>query len=130
MATTNLPAKADRRAEPLELNSFVRIRTFLSPLEGRVGASAVAASVDAQPRRASGTDFAIPLDLSFPARIRKFLWLSSGLFSAACFAMPALGIFSLGAVETEGIGASFLVGIPIACLFGLTSLLRFGPEPA
>jgi hypothetical protein len=68
-------------------------------------------------------------EVSFPARIRKFVWLSSGMFSAASLVMPALGIFALGA-STEGLGANFFAGIASACVFALTSRLRFGPDEA
>jgi hypothetical protein len=61
-------------------------------------------------------------------RLRKFLWLSSGLFSAASFAMAMVGVLAYG--STEGLGLSFLAGTASACLFGLASLLRFGPETA
>jgi hypothetical protein len=124
MATTNHPAMAGLRAVPLKLFSFLRIPRF------RARASRVAVSENPQLQRAIPTDFAEPLELSFPARIRKFLWLSSGLFSAASFAMPALGILALGSVQTRGLGANFLAGIVSAALFGLASLLRFGPEQA
>lgn len=69
-----------------------------------------------------------PLELTFLARIRKFLWLSSGLFSAASFAIPAIGVLAFG--SSDGIGTSFLAAIVSACLFGLTSFLHFGPETA
>src|SRR5439155_791463 len=32
--------------------------------------------------------------LTFMDRLRKFLWLSSGLFSAAAFAVPAIGVIA------------------------------------
>jgi len=68
------------------------------------------------------------LELTFFARIRKFVWLSSGLFSAASFAIPAIGILAFGTLD--GLGTSFLAAIMSACLFGLASFLRFGPETA
>ncbi|MCI4371119.1 MAG: hypothetical protein L3J78_00540 [Thermoplasmata archaeon] len=61
-------------------------------------------------------------------RIRKFLWLSSGLFSAASFAIPAFGVLAFGSIE--GLTTSFAAAIVSACLFGLASLLHFGPDVA
>jgi hypothetical protein len=122
MTTLNPPAMAVRKAEPLQLPFLRRIRKLWSRI------APVAASEPAVTREAMGMDFAEPLELSFPARVRKFLWLSNGLFGAASFAMPALGILALGSVQTRGLGANFLAGIVSACLFGLASLLRFGPE--
>lgn len=73
-------------------------------------------------------DLAEPLELNFLGRVRKFLWLSSGLFSAASFAIPAIGVLAFGTLD--GLGASFLVAVVSACLFGLASLLHFGPDSA
>ncbi len=66
--------------------------------------------------------------LTFPARVRKFLWLSSGLFSAASLMIPAIGYLAFGSVE--GAPTNFLAAVVSACLFGLTSLLHFGPAEA
>lgn len=60
------------------------------------------------------------------SRVRTFLWVSSGLFSAACLAIPAIGAFAYGTLD--GLGTSFLAAILSACLFGLGSVLRFGPD--
>ncbi|MGI0149540.1 MAG: hypothetical protein ACREDF_08430 [Thermoplasmata archaeon] len=73
-------------------------------------------------------DLAEPFELTFFARIRKFFWLSSGLFSAASFAIPAIGLLAFG--TSDGVGTNFLAAIVSACLFGLASLLHFGPETA
>ena len=83
---------------------------------------------------ATAADLAVPLDLGEPleltffARIRKFLWISSGLFSAASFSIPAIGLVAFG--TSDGLGTSFFAAIVSACLFGLASLLHFGPETA
>lgn len=66
--------------------------------------------------------------LTLTARFRKFLWLSSGLFSAASFTIPAVGYFAFG--TADGAAANFLAGVVSACLFGVASLLHFGPEEA
>jgi len=60
------------------------------------------------------------------SRVRTFLWVSSGLFSAACLAIPAIGAFAFG--TSEGLGTSFLAAILSACFFGVGSVLRFGPD--
>lgn len=73
-------------------------------------------------------DFVEPLELTFLVRIRKFLWLSSGLFSAASFAIPAIGVLAFGTLD--GLGTSFVAAVVSACLFGLGSLLHFGPDTA
>ena len=69
-----------------------------------------------------------PLRVALLVRIRKFFWLSSGLFSAASFAIPAIGVIAFG--STVGLGTSFLAAVISACLFGLASFLHFGPEVA
>jgi hypothetical protein len=73
-------------------------------------------------------DLGEPLELTFLARICKFLWLSSGLFSAASFAIPAIGVLAFGTLD--GLGTSFLAAVVSGCLFGLASLLHFGPDVA
>lgn len=67
-------------------------------------------------------------ELTLLQRIRKFLWLSCGLFSAASFAIPAIGYAAFGTLE--GTSTKFVAGVASACLFGLASLLNFGPETA
>ena len=66
--------------------------------------------------------------LTFMDRVRKFMWLSSGLFSAAAFAVPAVGVMVYGTFE--GGGTSFMAAVVSACLFGVTTLLNFGPDEA
>lgn len=80
----------------------------------------------AQTATAVDVDEAVPLTLI--ARFRKFLWLSSGLFSAASFAIPAIGYAAFGTFE--GVSTNFLAAIVSGCLFGLASFLHFGPEEA
>jgi len=62
------------------------------------------------------------------ARVRKFLWLSSGMFSAASFAIPFVGFMAYGTSQTAS--TNFLAAVVSACLFGIASLLHFGPEVA
>jgi 4-hydroxybenzoate polyprenyltransferase len=68
------------------------------------------------------------LESYFFPRIRKFLWLASGLLSAACFAVPVMGLVAFG--TANDVGTSFLVAVVSACLFGVASLWHFGPESA
>ncbi len=68
------------------------------------------------------------VDLTFMGRLRKFLWLSSGLFSAASFAIPVLGYVAFGTFS--GMATNFVAAVASAGLFGLASLLHFGPETA
>ncbi len=67
-------------------------------------------------------------DLTLTGRLRKFLWLSSGLFSAASLAIPVLGYVVFGAFD--GMATNFVAAVASAALFGLASLLHFGPEAA
>ncbi len=68
------------------------------------------------------------LPLTLTARFRKFLWLSSGLFSAASFTIPAIGYLAFG--TADGAAMNFLAAVVSACLFGVASLLHFGPDEA
>lgn len=77
---------------------------------------------------APSVDFVVSPELTFAGRIRKFLWLSSGLFSAASFAIPVVGLVAFGSFD--GVGTNFLAAVVSACLFGLTTLLHFGPDVA
>src|SRR3989475_10681008 len=63
--------------------------------------------------------------LTLMDRIRKFLWLSSGLFSAAAFAVPAIGVVVYRSLD--GGGTSFLASVRAAALFGRPPLLHSGP---
>lgn len=81
-----------------------------------------------QAEHATPADLIEPLALMFFVRLRKFLWLSSGLFSAAALAVPMIGVLAFGSME--GVGPSFLAALASACLFGLASILHFGPESA
>jgi len=84
--------------------------------------------VATQAEHATRADLIEPLALMFFVRLRKFLWLWSGLFSAAALAVPMIGVLAFGSME--GVGPSFLAALASACLFGLVSILHFGPESA
>jgi len=68
------------------------------------------------------------LESFFRSRIRRFLWLASGLLSAACFAVPVMGWVAFG--TANDVGTSFVVAVVSASLFGVASLWHFGPETA
>jgi 4-hydroxybenzoate polyprenyltransferase len=68
------------------------------------------------------------LESFFLPRIRRFLWIASGLLSAACFAVPVMGLIAFG--TANNVAASFVTAVVSACLFGVTSLWHFGPESA
>jgi hypothetical protein len=84
--------------------------------------------VATQVEHATPADLMEPLGFTFLARLRKFLWLSSGLFSAAALAVPMIGVLAFGSME--GVGPSFLAALASACVFGLASILHFGPDSA
>ena len=81
-----------------------------------------------QAGNATPADLLEPLALTFFVRLRKFLWLSSGLFGAAALAVPMIGVLAFGSME--GVGPSFLAALASACLFGLASIMHFGPDSA
>ena len=81
-----------------------------------------------QAEHATPADLIEPLALMFFVRFRKFVWLSSGLFSAAALAVPMIGVLAFGSME--GVGSSFLAALASACLFGLASIMHFGPDSA
>ena len=85
-------------------------------------------SLATQAEHATPADFIAPLELTFLVRLRTFLWLSSGLFSAAAIAVPMIGVLAFGSMD--GVGPSFLAALASACFFGLASFLHFGPESA
>ena len=76
---------------------------------------------------------AAPADEAFPltepsllVRLRKFLWVWSGMFSVACLALAFTGFAALGAFEAAA--SNFLGAVVSGGLFGVASLLRFGPD--
>jgi|GEM_PF-3694659 len=61
-------------------------------------------------------------------RLPFLLWLFSGMFSLASLALAFAGYFGVGAFESAN--ANFLAALVAAILFGVASLLKFGPESA
>ena len=89
------------------------------------------ATVTEQVTLEPGETVEVPIEVteySFFGRLRKFLWLSSGMFSAASFAIPFVGFMAYGTSQTAS--TNFLAAVVSACLFGIASLLHFGPEVA
>jgi 4-hydroxybenzoate polyprenyltransferase len=70
----------------------------------------------------------ISLGRYFFPRIRRFVWIAFGLLSAACFAVPVMGLIAFG--TANDVRASFVIAVVSACLFGVASLWHFGPESA
>src|SRR2546428_8740559 len=66
------------------------------------------------------------VELTLVGRIRKFVWLSSGLFSAASFAIPAIGLFVYG--TTEGMGTNFLAAVLSASPLRVAASPPFSPH--
>jgi hypothetical protein len=78
--------------------------------------------------RSLPAEIAPGLELTFVGRIRKFVWLSSGLFSAASLAIPGIGLFAYGTID--GMATNFVAAVVSASLFGVATLLHFGPNEA
>ena len=121
MATKTETASGTNPAKPIGFAFLAWIRRFGSALYGTRAAIAT-------DEPALSADVVVPSELTFAGRIRKFLWLSSGLFSAASFAIPVVGLVAFGSFD--GVGTNFLAAVVSACLFGLTTLLHFGPDVA
>src|SRR5438552_16910862 len=68
------------------------------------------------------------VDLTLVGRIRKFVWLSSGRFSAASFATPAIGLFVCR--TTGGMGTKFLAAVLSVCIFAVASSMHDGTNEA
>ncbi len=98
--------------EPPVLALFRRLWAFLWPTNTELAPAAVDEGAD----------------LTFTGRVRKFLWLSSGLFSAASLAIPMIGYMAFGTFE--GMVPNFVAAMMSAALFGLASFLHFGPDEA
>ncbi len=63
---------------------------------------------------------------TFAVQIREFLWLASGMFSAAALFLSFVGYFSFGAAEDAA--RNFLAAVVSSVLFGACTLLRLGPD--
>jgi len=63
---------------------------------------------------------------TFAVQIREFLWLASGMFSAAALFLSFMGYFSFGAAEDAA--RNFAAAVISSVLFGICTLLRLGPD--
>ncbi|HEY7587328.1 MAG TPA: hypothetical protein VIB49_01090 [Thermoplasmata archaeon] len=68
------------------------------------------------------------VQLALVTRFREFLWLASGMFSAASLFLSFMGYFTLGA--SEDAARNFTAAVVSSVLFGACTLLRLGPESA
>jgi hypothetical protein len=67
-------------------------------------------------------------EAELPLRMRRFVWLSTGMFSAASLAMAFVGMFFAGSFEVAG--SHFLASVVSGGLFGIASVLKFGMDEA
>jgi hypothetical protein len=67
-------------------------------------------------------------EAELPLRMRRFVWLSTGMFSAASLALAFMGYF--WSSTFEGAGSHFIASIVSGGLFGIASMLKFGPIEA
>lgn len=67
-------------------------------------------------------------DAELPLRIRHFVWLSTGMFSAAALALAFFGYAWIGTFAD--VSSNFLASIVSGAMFGISSVLKFGPTDA
>src|SRR5256885_16961859 len=67
-------------------------------------------------------------DAELPVRIRHFVWLSTGMFSAAALALSFLGYAWTGTFAQAA--SNFLASIVSGAVFGISSCLQFRPADA
>ena len=72
----------------------------------------------------SGRAETVPFNLR--GRIQEFLWLASGMFSAASLSLSFLGYFTMGAAEEAA--RNFTAAVVAAVLFGACTILKLGPD--
>jgi hypothetical protein len=67
-------------------------------------------------------------DAELPLRIRHFVWLSTGMFSAAALAIAFIGYAWSTSLTIAS--SNFLASIVSGAMFGLSCILKFGPSDA
>ena len=67
-------------------------------------------------------------DAELPVRIRHFVWLSTGMFSAAALALAFLGYTWSGSFSDAA--SNFLASVVSGAMFSLSCVLKFGPKDA
>ena len=63
----------------------------------------------------------------FPKRLKRFLWLSSGIFSAGALAVAFVGCYFVGAFEEDA--TNFLASVVYAGIFWISNTSSSGPRP-
>jgi len=63
-----------------------------------------------------------------PRRLKRFLWLSSGMFSAAALAVAFLGYYYVGSFQEAS--SNFIASIASGGIFWASDSLKFGPSSA
>ncbi|HII40824.1 MAG TPA: hypothetical protein HA326_06365 [Thermoplasmata archaeon] len=66
--------------------------------------------------------------VSLASQFRHFLWLSSGMFSMSALFFAFLDYWTLGPQEQAA--THFVAAVVAAALFGVATLLKFGPDVA
>jgi len=74
----------------------------------------------------TSTDTTMEIEPSFEERIRKLLWVSSGMFSVVSLGLAFTGYAAMNAYQAAS--SNFLAAIGSAVLFGIASLLKYGPD--
>lgn len=67
-------------------------------------------------------------EAELPLRVRRFVWVATGMFSAASLAIAFMGYF--WSASFDGAASHFMASMVSGGLFGLTSFLKFGPSEA
>ena len=62
-----------------------------------------------------------------PKRLKRFLWLSSGMFSAGALAVAFVGCYFVGAFEEDA--TNFLASVVYAGIFWISNTSSSGPRP-
>ncbi len=72
----------------------------------------------------TGTSFRQDYVPELPKRLKRFLWLSGGMFSAGALAVAFVGCYFAGAFEEDA--TNFLVSVVSAGIFWISNTLKFG----
>jgi len=67
-------------------------------------------------------------EAELPLRVRRFVWLSTGMSSAASLGLAFMGYSGMGTFEDAA--SSFLASIVSGAMFGIACLLKLGPNEA
>lgn len=64
-------------------------------------------------------------EAELPRCMRRFVWVATGMLSAATLALAFVGHFWIGAVEAAA--SNFVASLVAGGPFGIASLLKLGP---